>query len=137
MDKHSHLKIGAGLYSFSAVDGAARDRHVEHSSLPHIGLTSKHNGEVCVDAFAVPKFRHGGRLLLGQAMGSAKRTTVFLQHARGPLVRGIWHKREWGPPAASSSEPQSAARRAKKRTPPTLIPLRKVGVVGHHKLLEL
>ena len=33
------------MYSFSAVDGAARDRHVEYGSLPHVGLTCKHNGK--------------------------------------------------------------------------------------------
>jgi len=60
------------LYSFSAVDGAARDRDVEHGSLPHVGLTCKHNGEVCVDTFAVPKFRHDNRLLLGQTIERGK-----------------------------------------------------------------
>src|SRR5438132_5092191 len=82
------------MYSLAAVDGAARDRHVEHGPLPHIGLTRKHNGEVCVDSFAVPKLRHGGRDSFSFRRLGEQRVTQSPSARERPLVRGIWHKKD-------------------------------------------
>ena len=129
-------RIGAGLYSFSAVNGAARDRHVEHGSLPHISLTSKHNGEVCVDSFAVPEFRHGSGFLLGQTIGRVESSTVSFSTRESPSFVGSGTREIGGPPAPSSDKPQSAARRAKERETPTPISLRKLGDMSNHRSLK-
>jgi len=128
-DEHSHLKIGAGLYSFSAVDGAARDRHVEHGSLPHIDLTSKHNGEVCVDSFAVPKSRHGSRPLLSQTIGRAKSSTVSFITREAPRSWDLAQERLEGLPHIFQQPAKCGKESRNKGSPHPNLPTK----VGSHE----